>query len=76
MIIASKEIQEERLNTCKACPLVVVNDKRKSAYGGLWQKIVDAIRDLNELQCSVCGCPTKLRAKQSIVGCPRKKWRR
>lgn len=76
MLLVSKEIETERLKTCLACPLVVLNDKRADAHGSAWQKLRAMIENIREIECSVCGCPTKLRAKQAIVGCPKRKWRR
>lgn len=76
VLFVSKQVQEERLNTCRNCPLVVVNGKVAFPRDTIFQKLLGAIKDMKELECSVCGCPTKIRAKQAIVGCPKGRWRR
>lgn len=76
ILFVNQQVQDERLKTCLACPLVIVNEVQRFPRDTIIQKLIAMVKDLNELQCSVCGCPSKVRAKQAIVGCPKGKWKR
>lgn len=76
ILFVNEQVERERIQTCLACPLVIKSPLSNLAKDTPIQKVIAAIKSLTELRCGVCKCPTKLRAKQAIVGCPRGKWRR
>lgn len=60
-IIAGKDLQQQRMRICKACPW----------YTDKWMKIIPLP---GQARCQVCGCFLKAKTALKPAACPKGNW--